>query len=78
MTKQGFLKVYEDLTEGYTTNLINKDGFEICVSFAYMDNEGEYYFSAVAIKGGEFAHISEILSGDGLEKFVINNGFEVC
>ena len=78
MTTKNFAQLYEDLTEGYTVNLISKDGFEACVSFSHMDDEGEYYFSAVGINGSGFARNSEIMNSNELEKFVMNNGFHAC
>lgn len=78
MTQKDFYpQVQCDLEEGYSVKLIANDGFKMKVSFAYLDNTGEPYYTCVGIEGSEFAHISEIMSTDELERFVVNGNFEL-
>jgi hypothetical protein len=78
MTQQDFYtKVYDNLTEGYPTVLISNDGFKMRVYFGYMDETGEPWFNAIGIEGSEFARVSETFNSEELERFVINNGFEL-
>jgi hypothetical protein len=78
MTQKDFYpQVQCDLEEGYSVKLIDNDGFKMKVSFAYLDNTGEPYYTCVGIEGSEFAHISEIMSTDELERFVVNGNFEL-
>ena len=75
--EQFYPQVQCDIEEGYPVKLIASDGFKMKVSFAYLDNTGEPYYTCVGIEGSEFAHISEIMSTDELENFVVNSGFEL-
>ena len=76
-SREFFVEVEENLTEGYGVKMVAKDGFKMKVTFSHLDDTGEPYYVAVGIEGSEFAHISEIFTTTELEKFVINSGFEV-
>ena len=76
-TKDFYPQVQCDLEEGYPVKLVASDGFKMKVSFAYMDETGEPYYTCVGIEGSEFAHISETMNTDELERFVVNSGFEL-
>ena len=75
--KDFYIKVEDVLNEGYPVKLIDNDGFKISVKFAGMDNTGENFYSCVGIEGCELANISLCMDSNKLEKFVINNGFEL-
>ena len=75
--REYYSKVMDELTEGYEIKLRSKDGFNVKVSFGYLDNEGEYWFSLVGVEGSQFAHNSEVMDSIELKNFVLNNGFEI-
>lgn len=74
MTQQKFNSILDDLMEGYDTILTDGKGFKIKASFSR--SSGEEYITITGADGCELARISEILTIDEFEKYVMSCGYD--